>query len=95
MNYFIITIHFLESWNALHNRYANKNFFYSHSSMLCRAALAAIDNNSNLERQQVIQPCQTGSRDSYNYKIFHRREINKDFLHLARLATELGLSGEY
>jgi len=43
----------IESWNALHNHYCNKNFSYGHSGMFVRAALAAIDNNSNLERFQA------------------------------------------
>ena len=42
----------IESWNAVHNKYANKNFFYRHDSMLVRGALAAIDNNANLKRSQ-------------------------------------------
>jgi hypothetical protein len=56
----------VESWNALNNKYANKNFYYrffllilsklyfSPSGMFSRAALTAIDWNSNLNRNQVL-----------------------------------------
>ena len=58
-----------ENWNSLHNKYANKNYFYryfellfnscwlidlfSHKGMLVRAALAALDHNCNCDRSQV------------------------------------------
>lgn len=43
----------IESFNALHNKYANKNFFYQPSGMCIRAALAALDWNCNLKREQA------------------------------------------
>ena len=57
-----------ESWNALNNKYANKHFYYGYRSMtilyltynfissggmFVRAALTALDWNSNLNREQV------------------------------------------
>ena len=44
----------VENLNAVKAKYAPKRSFFSHSSMLTKAALAAIDNNMNTERAQVI-----------------------------------------
>ena len=43
----------IESWNALHNKYANKNYFYRPSGMFIRAALTALDWNANIGRMQA------------------------------------------
>lgn len=43
----------LESFNALLNKYCPKRFFYSNSSMLARTACAALDHNSNTDREQA------------------------------------------
>ena len=43
----------IESWNSLHNHYCSKSFSWSPSAMFTRAALAAIDYNCNLDRQQA------------------------------------------
>ena len=66
----------LESWNALHNRYANKNYYFryilhflvlcikftcSHRGMALRAAIAAIDHNTNISREQVVIDWALGS----------------------------------
>ena len=37
----------------LHNKYAPKNTYFSHKSMLVRAALTAMDHNINADRSQV------------------------------------------
>ena len=45
----------VENLNAVKGKYATKRTFFSHSSMLCKAALTAIDNNVNSNRLQVCQ----------------------------------------
>ena len=43
----------MENLNAVKAKYAPKRSFFSHPSMLTKAALAAIDNNVNSDRSQV------------------------------------------
>lgn len=43
----------IENWNSLHNKYANKNYQYGYRGMLVRAALSALDHNSNCDREQA------------------------------------------
>ena len=62
----------IESFNALNNKYANKNYFYPPSGMFTRAALTALDWNSNLKRNQARS--ETGS---LQYKLVSNRAGQK------------------
>ena len=42
----------IEQYNNLHNKYAPKNVYFSHSSMMVRTALTALDHNANTDRVQ-------------------------------------------
>ena len=44
----------IENFNSLMNKYCPKMYAYSHESMLCRGALAALDHNGNVGRSQKV-----------------------------------------
>ena len=81
----------LESFNSLHNKYASKSYYYGYqrflnciilivvfrpSGMMARAALAALDWNSNLLREQVIK----NQKPSHIFKNVLQQRISFSFI---------------
>ena len=62
----------MENLNAVKGKYATKRTFFSHSSMLCKAALTAIDNNINTNRLQVCHIMNLGFLD-FVFSLFKGR----------------------